>query len=119
MYINNERGQILVFVLISASIIFISFTGAVKMYMNIIEESRFLLEQLEVETIVQMSKVDLLNYQEDEEEELSGFYDFVYPNGNIYVRIDYVENNRYLLTNEIVLENKSTYESVYEMGIQE
>lgn len=113
-WIRNERGQMLIFVLISTSIILLVFITAVKMYINIIEDSHFLLEQLEVETISQMSKMDLLN---DIEEARSTYY-YMYPNGNIELTLQNKNDTRYILNNEIKLKNGSAYETTYEINIE-
>lgn len=116
--IRNENGQVLLFVLISASITIVLFIGAVKVYMGTIEESRFLLEQIEVETIVQMSKVDLLSLNKDDDGELRAFYHYIYPNGDIHLKITQGENSRYSINNEIMLKNKSEYQSAYELELE-
>lgn len=116
--IRNEKGQMLLFVLISASIIIVLFVGAIKLYMNTIEESHFLLEQVEVETIVQMTKRDLLTLKRKDKEELKASYHFTYPNGDIYLTLAKLEDKKYLINNEIVLKNKSTYENTLEVELK-
>ncbi len=116
--IRNESGQMLLFVLISASITIVLFIGAVKLYMSTIEESRFLLEQLELESIVQMSQIDLLSINEKDEEEMKSFYHYTYPNGDIHLKLTKIENNRYLINNDITLKNESKYESAFEIEIE-
>ena len=113
-WIKNERGQMLLFVLISASIIFLLFTASIKLYMNTIEDTQFLLEQLEVETLIQMSKVDLLSNNEESQ----SVYYYVYPNGAIELQLQSKHDNRYVLNNEIILKNDSIYETTYEMNIE-
>lgn len=115
--IRNENGQMLMFVLISASMIIVLFVGAIKLYMNTIEESRFLLEQVEIETIVQMSKRDLLTLK-GKDKELKASYHFTYPNGDIYLTLVKLEDKKYLINNEIILKNKSTYENTFEMELK-
>jgi|SRR5699024_413644 len=115
--IRNENGQMLLFVLISASMIIVLFVGAIKLYMNTIEESRFLLEQVEIETIVQMSKRDLLTLK-GKDKELKTSYHFTYPNGDIYLTLAKLEDKKYLMNNEIVLKNKSTYENTLEVELK-
>ncbi len=104
----------LLFVLISASIIFMLFTTSIKLYMNTIEDTQFLLEQLEVETLIQMSKVDLLSNNEKEQFD---FY-FVYPNGEIEIKLNNKYDTRYIVNNEMTLNNNSLYETTYEIDIE-
>lgn len=113
-WIKNERGQMLLFVLISASIIFMLFTTSIKLYMNTIEDTQALLDQLEVETLIQMSKVDLLSNNEKEQ---SNFY-FVYPNGEIEIKLNNKYDTRYIVNNEMTLYNHSIYETTYEIDLE-
>lgn len=116
--INNERGHVLVFVLVSASLIFILFTGAVKLSLNAIREAEIVLDQLEVETLLQMSQVDLLKLSEETNEGLDINHYYKYPQGEITVRLDHQFENKYLLFNSIRLNNQSIYETAYEIKIK-
>lgn len=117
--IKNERGHMLLFIVIAASIILILFTSGAKLFIHAIDESRFLLEQLEVETIIQMSKRDIVNLQSDLAENLAPYYNFSYPNGEIYIRINNLNENTYVVINEIELANGSEYETIYEIELQD
>lgn len=117
--IRNENGQMLLFVLISSAITIALFIGGVKLYISTIEESQFLFEQLEVETIIQMSQIDLLNMDKTENEEIKTSHHFKYPNGENYLKLSKIKENRYLIKNNIILKNQSEYESFFEIEIDE
>src|SRR5690625_2980992 len=120
--IKNEKGQMLLFVLISSAITIALFIGGVKLYISTIEESQFLFEKLEVETIIkmiQMSQIDLLNIDKTKNEEIKTSYHFKYPNGENYLKLSKVKENRYLIKNNIILQNQSEYESFFEIEIDD
>ncbi len=72
-----------------------------------------------METIIQMSKTDIVNHQSDLAEELAPYYNFSYPNGDIYIRINKLTENTYVLNNDIELANGSEYETVYEIQFKD
>ena len=106
------------FVLISAALIFILFTGAAKLSINAIRETEIVLDQLEVETLIQMSQIDLLKLSETSDEILNVNYYYKYPQGEITIRLDHQFEHRYLLFNAIKLNNQSLYETAYEINIE-
>src|SRR5690625_7530834 len=102
--IKNEKGQMLLFVLISSAITIALFIGGVKLYISTIEESQFLFEQLEVETIIQMSQIDLLNMDKTKNEEIKTSYNFKYQNVENYLNICKINEYIYIIKYNIIFQ---------------
>src|SRR5699024_11532983 len=106
-FIKNEKGHMLLFVLIYSAITIALFIGGVKLYISTIEESQFLFEQLEVETIIQMSQIDLLNMDKTKNEEIKTYHHFKYTNGENDLNLIKVMENRLLIKDNINLQTQS------------
>src|SRR5699024_4751951 len=61
-YFNNQRGFFLPYVLFIVSLTFLLVTTNIKLYVNEIHMMHYLIEQIKIETLIQMSH---MKYRED------------------------------------------------------
>ena len=111
----NEKGSVLPLVLVISSLIVVSFISSVNLFIKNIEEKQFIVEQIEVETLFQMSKHDIKNII-DNKEVLDSELEFNYPNGNVYIKV--IQNSEFIYTikNEFELANNSSYYFDYQLN---
>lgn len=81
---NKERGFVLPYTLFLAVIVFILITSSVSIYLNELHVSYQLLEQLEIQTLFQMSHTRIREELPSVQEQ-SGWMDYSFPNGEVIV----------------------------------
>lgn len=111
LYITNETGFYLPYVLIVAIITLSMITTSILVYKNELESTHLLMEQLEVETLIQMGRAQFKKekmYKRNDEGQL--MYEF--PNGTVI--IDYVRMNEQMVSLQLDVKTTNDFTFIVE-----
>lgn len=110
LFIKEEKGFILPFVLVISLIIILLVTTSIKMYQSELLITQNLIDQIKIDTIIQMSLERLKDDLNDKNHSEAQFT-YTFPQGDeVYIQSTFLEDNTVNLTYEIIISQTEQYQ---------
>ncbi|MBU5466391.1 hypothetical protein KQI49_06020 [Virgibacillus sp. MSJ-26] len=107
-YFNNQRGFFLPYVLFIVSLTFLLVTTNIKLYDNEIHMMHHLIEQIKIETLIQMSH---MKYREDvnQSNHIPEVISYTFPSGDVTISFLNHKENRAFVHYQITTDNNISF----------
>lgn len=116
-FINNDHGFVLPYVLFIAAFILIVLSANIQTYEHDIYMTEQHLEQLRIESILQMGHISLKNDLINDNDLKSASYSF--PYGELDVEIVRLDQNTFHVFKNVITKNKSKYKLTKHITLHE